>query len=118
MNYLDLFANALRYGVFISAGIGVGFMLMTNVIAFQVLRPPKKLGFLWWHVTSISLSFLMIGTVAMDNIVSRIGDPFTWRAPLMFVGTALYAVAQAIIFRVERSRLIQKKALEIVDGQT
>lgn len=114
MSNLDLFANVLRYGVFLTSGIGFGFMVMTNFIAFAVLRPPKKFGFLWWHVTSISLSFVLVGAVALDNIVERIGEPFTWRAPVMFIGTALYATAQFLIFKIERERLIQRRALEIV----
>lgn len=115
---MQLFGDILRYAVFALSGVGVGFMLMTNVIAFKVLRPPRRLGFLWWHITSISLSITLIGAVAMDNLVSRIGEPFTWRAPTMFAGTALFTIAQVLIFKVERSRLINKRAAEIVARQT
>lgn len=113
MSNLDLLADAMRYAVFALSGIGVGFMLMTNFLAFKVLRPPKRLGFLWWHVTAISLSIMMIGAVALSDIVDRIGGPFTWRAPVMFVGTLLYATAQVIIFRVERQRLVAKRGFDV-----
>lgn len=117
MPSLTLIADILRYGVFVEAGVGVGFMITTNFIAFHVLRPAGFLGFLWWHVTSISLSFMLIGSVALDNILYRIGDGFTWRAPVMFLGTTLFATAQLIIFKVERSRLITKQAVEIARGK-
>lgn len=117
MPLVDQLADFFRYGVFAFSGVGVGFMLITNWVAFRVLRPPKQLGFLWWHVTSISLSILCMGAVAMDNIVTRIGEPFTWRAPTMFVGTMLFAVAQVLIFKIERGRLVEKRALEILASQ-
>lgn len=111
MNAPDL----IRYLIFVFSGIGVGFMIMTNIIAYKVLRPPKRLGFLWWHVTSISLSFLMVGAVALDNVVGRIGEPFTWRTPMLLAGSMLFATAQVIIFGVERNRLVQKVAQIIID---
>lgn len=115
---MTLLADFLRYGVFVLAGVGTGFMLLTNLIAFKALRTPQRLGFLWWHITSISLSFICVGAVAMDNIVDRIGDPVTWRAPVLFVGMVLYAAAQTIIFSIERERLIHKRAQEILARDT
>lgn len=106
----------IRFGVFATFGVGIGFMLLTNFIAWKVLRPAQKLGFLWWHVTSISLSFICIGIVATERVVSRLGDPPGWRSVLTLTGMTLYAVAQVIIFNVERSRLIQKRAFEKAAG--
>ncbi len=102
--------DLVRFAVFLMFGTGLGFMLMTNVIAFMVLRPPRHLGFLWWHITAISLSFLCIGIVATERVVGRLGDPPGWQAVLTLVGMTLYVVAQAIIFSVERQRLIDSRA--------
>lgn len=103
--------DVLRFVIFTTFGLGVGFMLITNVIAYQVLRPPRELGFLWWHVTGISLSFLCLGVVAVDRAVSKLGDPPTWRTFVTLAGCLLFAVAQTIIFNVERQRLVQARAL-------
>lgn len=101
----------MRFGVFAMFGVGAGFMVVTNLMAFSVLRPSKdKLGFLWWHVTAISLSFACIGLVAVEQVASKVGNPFGWRTLLVFVGMLLYVVAQVIIFSVERRRLISARA--------
>lgn len=102
--------DTVRYAVFLTFGVGIGFMLLTNVMAFQVLRPPKKLGFLWWHVTSISLSFLSIGIVAAERVVGKLGDPPGWRSVLVLFGMTLYMTAQILIFKVERQRLVNSRA--------
>lgn len=110
------FIDVLRVLLFVPFGIGVGFMAITNVIAFLVLRSPrerKKVSFLWWHVTAISLSFLMLGVVALDNVYNRLGMEPTWRVPVTLVGTTLFMVAQIIIFNIERQRLVQKRATDL-----
>lgn len=106
--------DVMRLLIFASFGIGIGFMVLTNMIAFMVLRPPKKLGFLWWHITSISLSFLCIGIVATERVAGDLGEPITWRTPLVLFGMLLYMVAQAIIFSVERQRLVLSRANAVV----
>lgn len=112
---MDITSDFLRILLFIPFGVGVGFMLVTNIIAFQVLRPAQKLGFLWWHVTAISLSFMMIGVVAVETQAARLGEDSTsWRLPVTLAGTILFMVAQVIIFNVERQRLVQKRATQIV----
>lgn len=88
-------------------------MLMTNVIAFMVLRPPKKLGFLWWHVTSISLSFLCIGLVSVERVTGQLGNPPSWRTWVTLIGMLLFTTAQVIIFSVERQRLITQRAVAV-----
>lgn len=108
--------DLVRFTVFALFGIGLGFMLMTNVMAFMILRPPRRLGFLWWHVTAISLSFACIGVVATERVVSKIGDPPGWRSAVVLVGMLLYASAQVIIWNVERRRYINARALEVVDA--
>jgi hypothetical protein len=91
---------------FIVFGLGFAFMLATNVLAFKVLRPPKKLGFLWWHITSISVSFTLISSVALSRTLDRLSAGATWHTYVTAVGILLYAVAQAIIFNVERERYV------------
>ncbi len=101
----------LRVAIFAVFGLGVGFMTVTNYIAYRVLRPPRQLGFLWWHVTAISLSFLLLGTVAVERVMREFGGPVRWFGWVTLVGSALFFVAQVLIFRIERSRLVEKQAV-------
>lgn len=110
------FYDLLRYAIMALFGVGIGFMLMTNCIAFMVLRPPQRLGFLWWHVTSISISFLCLGLVSVERVVGSLGQPPTWRTWTVLAGTALFATAQAIIFSVERQRLIARRSLGVASA--
>lgn len=110
------FFDLVRYAVFATFGIGTGFMLLTNGIAFRVLRPPQKLGFLWWHVTAISLSFLCISIVAIDTVAGKFGTMPGWRSALTLFGMTLYMTAQAIIFSIERQRLVVAKAMGKVEA--
>lgn len=107
-----MIADLARYLAVAAFAAGVGIMLVTNVIAFRVLRPAKKSGFLWWHVAAISLSFLLLGSVAVDRIFDRLSQPVSWHTFATFAGITLFLVAQVIIFLIERSRLTAKKALE------
>lgn len=104
--------DAVRLLIFACFGLGVAFMLVTNFVAYQVLRVPKKLGFLWWHVTAISISFLCLGTVAIERVVGALGQPLTWRTFTALVGVVTFAAAQLIIFGVERERLLHQRAAE------
>lgn len=104
--------DAVRLMLFGIFGVGVALMLATNVLAFVVLRPPKKLGFLWWHVAAISTSFLCLGTVDLYVVTTHFGDHATWRTVLTVIGIISFTVAQFIIFNVERARYSAKKVLE------
>ncbi len=101
----------LRIATFALFGLGVGFMTLTNYIAYQVLRPPRQMGFLWWHVTAISVSFLCLGAVAVERVMRELGDPARWFGWVTLVGCLLFFVAQILIFRIERSRLVEKQAV-------
>lgn len=101
----------LRIATITLFGGGAGFMVLTNVIAFSVLRPPKKLGFLWWHVTSISLAWLMVGGSSAYVVFTNLGNPPGRITAFVLPGMALFFVAQVIIFMVERGRLASKRAL-------
>ncbi len=109
--------DLIRYWSLLTFGIGSGFMLLINIISFRVLRPPKTLGFLWWHVTAISVSFACLGYVCVQYVGSKLGDPPTYLGGIVLVGTTLFAVSQVLIFNVERSRLVQKRALEQAAGE-
>lgn len=105
MNY-----DVVRYLDFAMFGVGFAFMLITNILAFKILRSPRRFGFLWWHVTSISVSFVCIGSVALDSAFSRLGEDPTWRTPLIFVGFLLFMISQMIIFTVELERYAARTA--------
>lgn len=91
-------------------GTGCALMVITNVVAYMVLRVPQRLGFLWWHVAAISLSFLCLSSVALERVLGRFGETPSWRTWVTLVGVATFAVAQLIIYNVERQRLQQLRA--------
>lgn len=106
--------DILRFAFFAVFGLGAAFMLATNVIAYKVLRPPQHLGFLWWHVTAISISFLCFGAVVLSKSYENLGKDdlveADWSTYVTALGVLTYTIAQVIIFQVERSRLTQKVA--------
>ncbi len=102
--------DLIRFVIFSTYGVGVGFMVMTNLIAYRVLRPPRRLGFLWWHVTAVSLAFLCFGVVAVQFVVGRIGQTLSWHGVVVLIGCLLFVTSQVIIFRVERQRLVENLA--------
>lgn len=106
--FFDLI-RILDFGMF---GVGCAFMLVTNVLAYKVLRPYKKPGFLWWHVTSISISFLCLGSVAVSVAYAYLGQGPTWRTPTIFVGFLTFMIAQGIIFSVESQRYVARQAAD------
>ncbi len=108
-------ADILRFLIFALFGVGAGFMLTTNLIAYRVLRPPRRIGFLWWHVTAVSIAMFCFGVVAVDRVVGRIGQSLSWHALVLLFGCILFAASQVIIFRVERQRLAEKIARLRVD---
>ncbi len=110
-------ADVIRFVIFSTYGVGVGFMVMTNVIAYRVLRPPRRIGFLWWHVTAVSLAFLCFGVVAVQFVVGRIGQTLSWHGLVVLVGCLLFVTSQVIIFRVERQRLVEKLARQDLRGR-
>lgn len=101
----------LRIATICLFGVGAGFMVLTNFIAFMVLRPPQKLGFLWWHVTSISLAWLLVGGSAAYVVFTKLGDPPGLLTAFILPGMVLFAIAQVIIFTVERARLTAHRAM-------
>lgn len=105
-----------RYGFFATFGVGTAFMVATNVLAFLVLRPPKKIGFLWWHVTAISLSFLCFGSVVLSRTMNGLDNHLapTWHTYVTAVGVLTFTSAQVIIFNVERQRYVYFKSLKLL----
>ncbi len=104
-------ADAIRLVALVGAGFGVGLMAATNWAALRVLRPPRVGGFLWWHVTSISLAVTGLLTVAMNRIFTHFGEPIAWQTIVTLASVALLDVAMWIIFRIERRRYAAFRAL-------
>lgn len=109
-------ADGFRFAFVAVFGLGAAFMLVTNFLAFMVLRPPKKLGFLWWHVSAISISFLCFGSVTISRTLERLDRNETvdvdWRTIVTGIGVITFTTAQVIIFNVERQRLAHNRAVE------
>ena len=103
--------DGLRFMICAILGLATGLMLMTNVVAFRVLRVPARLGFLWWHVTAISGAFLCFQAVVVDRVIRHLQTEPTWQTYVTLLGSALFLTAQVIIFNVERNRLSHYRAM-------
>lgn len=109
-------SDIFRGLVFLFAGVGAGFAIATNILAFKVLRPPKKLGFLWWHVTSVTVAFFLWGSVVLYYSLMRLGEPISWRTFASLGGAVVFAVSQTIIFTVERQRWFARRTVDEADN--
>ncbi len=115
---MTVLPDVIRFVIFSTYGVGVGFMAMTNVIAYRVLRPPRRIGFLWWHVTAVSATVLCFGVVAVEGVIGRLGNPhIRWQSLVVLIGCLLFVTSQVIIFRVERQRLIEQLARRDLSGR-
>jgi hypothetical protein len=110
--------NVIRFVDFALFGVGCAFMLLTNVLAFRVLRPPKRLGFLWWHVTCISTAFVLLGAVVIDRAFDKLDSVATWQTVATFVGFLAFAIAQILIFGIEKQRYVATRAVAEHHGDT
>lgn len=99
--------------MFGEAGAALAFMVGVNILALKVLRPPRKLGFLWWHITAVSISVICLSVVTLDVVAKHLGAPATWRTWVALVGFTLMLAAQVIIFHVERQRYLQRLVIDM-----
>lgn len=67
-------------------------------------------GFLWSHIVFVTLPFQGFVTWGIVEVLTRSGDPLSWRAPALLVLSCLMSTGYAIIYRVELSRLKLKQA--------
>ncbi len=102
--------DAVRFVIFALFGAGVGLMALTNVMAYRVLRPPRRIGFLWWHVSGVSVATFGYGLVAVAAVAGRLGGPAFWATPVVLVASIVFAFTQVIIYRIERQRYAEKVA--------
>ena len=108
MHFIDFF----RFVVFAEAGMALAFMVGTNIMTWRVLRPPRKRGFLWWHVLTICLGVICISIIALERVAGHLGSPPTWRTWVTLSGMTLILAAQWIIYHVEHARLVYRKAID------
>lgn len=104
-----MWADVLRFAAIIEIGLMAGLMLIILYVAAKVLRPPDKTaGFLIWHIIFIVVGLSMVTAVAASSVITRVGDPLSWRSPVFLVGITVINVALVIIFRVELRRMQRK----------
>lgn len=105
--------DIVRFVIFAEAGVALSFMVGTNILAWKVLRPARKrVGFLWWHITTVSIGVICIGVIALERVLGKLGSPQTWRTWTTLVGMTSLAAAQTIIFHVERQRFVEKRVIQ------
>lgn len=108
MHYADFY----RIAEFVLGAAGIGFMVAVNVLAWKVLRPAKRLGFLWWHISTISVAYLCFLYVGFHYVFNRIASNEGIDAVgyIFGLGLLLFTAAQIIIFNVEAQRYAEKRA--------
>lgn len=106
--------DLLRFVTMASFGVGFGFMILTNIISFIVLRRSRssKLRRLWWHVTMVSVAWILVGGVSAFVVFTRLGSPPGGLTTFVLPGMILFMIAQVFIFSTARERLAAKRALE------
>lgn len=103
--------DVLRLIVLIATGAGIGLMGVITVVAYGVLRPPRRLGlFLWTHIATISLGVAGAMLLLAEAQLGYLGDPATWRLPATLVVILTLDLALVLVYRVEQSRLVEKRA--------
>lgn len=110
MESVHLVADVMRLACVVLAFFGVGLMTSTLLVAHQVLRPAQRLGFFWWHIFTISVAVAGSMFLMTEAVVGRLGQPVTWRLPVTVAVLVLLDLALVVVFRVERSRLVAKRA--------
>lgn len=50
------------------------------------------------HVATIAAAFIVLAAFGIAEIVLRIGEPATWRTPVLFIGYSLANVAQSVMY--------------------
>lgn len=107
---LILIADVLRVAAGAMFTMSVAVQISIVFMAWQVLRPVHKLGFLWWHILAVALSTSGLAFVAVSGSWGRFGLHITWHLPATMFFLSVHLVALVIIYRVERSRLAEKRA--------
>lgn len=106
--------DLLRIAVIGATGLGIGLICVITVVAYSVLKPPAKLGFLVQHIIGIGIGVGGAMLLLAEFQLGRIGDPPTWRLPVTVAVISLIDMALVLVLRVERGRLVEKRAVERV----
>lgn len=106
-----MLADLLRYTVVALAGAGLGMICVITAVAYHVLRPPQRLGFLVQHIIAIGIGVGGAMILLAEAVVGRLGQDVTWRLPATLAVLAIIDVALVVVYRIERRRLIEKRAL-------
>lgn len=57
--------------------------------------------FLPWHIGFIASSFVLFATYGTVDMLDRLGDPLTWRAPYLSIAAGTGVVAQSFMFTAQ-----------------
>lgn len=103
-------ADVLRIAAGVLLAATASLQLSIIIMAWYVLRPAHKLGFLWWHILAVALSSFGLAFVAVSGSWGRFGLHITWHLPATMFFLSLHLTALVIIYRVERARFAEKRA--------
>jgi hypothetical protein len=109
--------DLLRVVVLVLAGGGIGAMLVITWLAFRVLHPPRRPGFLWWHVLTVTLAVSGLVVTTAGERLAMLQQPPDWRLPIALVSMVLLDIALVLIFRIEYERMVDKAARDKVDRE-
>lgn len=90
--------------------LGIMMIVITTLIVIrhtQLNRIDPREGphLLPLHVATIAASFVVLACSGMVELVLRIGESWTWRIPVLFLGFGLANIAQAVMYSVVKTHL-------------
>lgn len=92
-----------------------GIMIVTTVAVVSsyahLVRVTHRVGprFLPWHVAAIAAAFILLASQGIAEMVSRLGEPLNWRAPILIAAFSLANIAQSLMFNVVRHQIDEKR---------
>ena len=96
-------------------GFTMGTAIFINKTAWCLRgRIAGNPGLVPWHITAVTIAMLLSYGWNAHEVLIRVGDPFTWRVPLLLVIGVLYATAMRIIYVVQTRRIRLGKAIESI----
>ncbi|HXH59093.1 hypothetical protein [Iamia sp.] len=118
--------DIVRVLAIMSASTTFGLAVANLIISYKVLAPTPRTwktfwgsggGFIWLHIVAVVIPFQGFEAWGMYEVLSRLADPATFRAPLLLALSGFISVGYVIIFRVEVARLrLRDSVIQSVEG--
>lgn len=91
--------------------MGTAFVINKNAWALKN-RIAGNPGLVAWHISAVTFAMLLSYGWNVVEVITRIGEPITWRVPLLLVIGILFAAAMRLIYEVQTKRIRMSAAIE------